>query len=216
MKNLTLYSAKICPFAQRVTFALAHLEVPHQLVEIDLQNKPKDYATINRALKVPVLQIEHTATGGRKSSAYFPESLIILELLSDLYPYKIMSEDALKRAESRYFVCESVLSSSLSSVRKTRRNWHFLTFPLFVEIARYAEVVTPNFIKYIYGEDQSAIAPLLAGLKEIQGLLTANEGHYFQGDSVSYADFAVAPFLGRMLTFGKAGAFGGRQASEPC
>lgn len=106
MSNLTLYSAKICPFAQRVTFALQHLEIPHQLVEIDLQNKPADYATkVNRASKVPVLEI--ASVGGRKN-AYFPESLIILELLSDLHPYKIMSEDPIKRAESRYFVGQSL------------------------------------------------------------------------------------------------------------
>lgn len=70
---------------------------------------------------------------------------------------------------------------------------------------RYSQVVTPNFIKFIYGGDNSAIPQLHAGLKEIQELLAANPGHYFLGDSVSYADFAVAPFLGRMLTFGKAG-----------
>ena len=66
-------------------------------------------------------------------------------------------------------------------------------------------MVTPNFVAYIYQGDESAIPKLLAGLKEIQGLLTARPGHYFDGDNVSYADCAVVPFLGRMLTFGKAG-----------
>ena len=65
--------------------------------------------------------------------------------------------------------------------------------------------MTPNFIAYIYNGDISAVAKIHAGLLEIQGLLTAKPGHYFDGENVSYADYAVAPFLGRMLTFGKAG-----------
>lgn len=121
-RSLTLYSAKICPFAQRVTFALQHLEIPHQLIEIDLQNKPDDYAsTVNRASKVPVLKIENTGVAGSKSSAFFPESLIILELLSDLYPYKLMSEDPITRASSRYFVGQLVIFGSLCT----------FSFPLF-------------------------------------------------------------------------------------
>lgn len=102
--SLTLYTARICPYAQRATMALAHLEIPHSAIEIDLQNKPTDYAEkVNKASKVPVLAFDNT-------NVKIPESLVILELLADLNPGKIFlnngsnTEIAIKKAEARYFV----------------------------------------------------------------------------------------------------------------
>ena len=116
--SFSLFSAKVCPFAQRVTLALQHLEIPHKLIEIDLKKKPEDYTKVNRAGKVPVLQIDSLQSDnnlGQPSSVFFPESLIILELLSDLFPGKILSEDPIKRAESRYFVRTPTIPAHFSN-----------------------------------------------------------------------------------------------------
>jgi len=54
---------------------------------------------VNPAGKVPVLQV-----GSEETGAKIPESHVILELVSDLYPGKLLPEDAVKRAEARYFI----------------------------------------------------------------------------------------------------------------
>ncbi|BGP14934.1 hypothetical protein JCM10213v2_002889 [Rhodosporidiobolus nylandii] len=84
---LTLYSARICPWAQRTTLALCEVgayengQVEH--VEIDLQNKPEWYASkVNPASKVPVLQI---GKEGEPNTKYIPESGVLLELVAELF-----------------------------------------------------------------------------------------------------------------------------------
>jgi glutathione S-transferase len=39
--TLTLYSAIICPYAHRARIALKEVGVEHEIVEIDLSNKPE-------------------------------------------------------------------------------------------------------------------------------------------------------------------------------
>lgn len=82
--NLVLYSAKVCPWAQRVTLALQETGLEHSIYEIDLQNKPSFYNDkINPASKVPVLQI-----GGKDENdegvPRIPESGVLLDLVGDL------------------------------------------------------------------------------------------------------------------------------------
>lgn len=54
---------------------------------------------INPASKVPVL-----AVGSGDDAVKIPESHVLLELVSDLFPGKLLPEDPLKRAEARYFI----------------------------------------------------------------------------------------------------------------
>lgn len=82
--NLVLWSARVCPWAQRVTLALEETGLKHTIKEIDLQAKPSFYnERINPASKVPVLQI-----GGADENDIgvprIPESGVLLELVSDL------------------------------------------------------------------------------------------------------------------------------------
>lgn len=41
--QLKLYTALICPYAQRTRLVLAHKNIPYETVEIDLANKPEWY-----------------------------------------------------------------------------------------------------------------------------------------------------------------------------
>ena len=125
--ELTLYSAKICPWAQRATLALAEVHVrrrlpppfpannppqaPHTHIEIDLKNKPDWYASrVNPASKVPVLQL---GADDAKGTVKVPESHVILELVSDLYPGQLLPSDPVLRAEARYFIGASSLAPLL-------------------------------------------------------------------------------------------------------
>ncbi len=116
---------QVCPWGQRAALALAETGAPRTshrrcaintlgkltslsstpsdtLIEIDLQNKPSWYAsTVNPASKVPVLRL-----GKHDDSAAptVPESHVLLELVSDLHPGKLLPSDPWARAEARYFI----------------------------------------------------------------------------------------------------------------
>lgn len=48
-----LYSMKYCPFAHRIRLILAYKKIPHDIVNINLKNKPKWYYKVNPDGKVP-------------------------------------------------------------------------------------------------------------------------------------------------------------------
>lgn len=82
--NLVLWSARVCPWAQRATLALIETGLDHSIQEIDLQNKPDFYNDkINPASKVPVLQIGGTDEKD-EGVPRIPESGVLLELISEL------------------------------------------------------------------------------------------------------------------------------------
>ncbi|GAA5898154.1 hypothetical protein JCM5296_002006 [Sporobolomyces johnsonii] len=175
--DLTLYSAKVCPWAQRATLALREVgayDSGLNHVEIDLTNKPSWYASkVNPASKVPVLQI---GKEGEKNTKFIPESGVLLELTSDLFPEKgLTPKDPVQRAEARYFA------------------------------ERYTQIVTGPLMGYIYAGKADGIDSLLPGLDEIQSLLAKHPGTFLLGSDISIGDLAVAPFVGRLFTFAKAG-----------
>ncbi|KAI9255543.1 thioredoxin-like protein [Sporodiniella umbellata] len=112
--NITLYTARVCPFAQRAAIALKEANVEHETVEIDLLNKPDWYGEINPDLKVPALTI-----GDEKLA----ESLIIIEYINDRFPDKnLLPKDPLKRARIRYFI-EFFFSKFFSEYYKYLTNY---------------------------------------------------------------------------------------------
>ncbi|KAI0765457.1 glutathione S-transferase C-terminal-like protein [Fomes fomentarius] len=108
-EQLTLYTAKVCPYAQRVEIALAEAKVSFSRFEIDLQNKPEWYAPqVNPASKVPAI-----AYGGppvppeqpSPASTKLAESLVLVEFVADLFPQSnILPADPVKRARARFFI----------------------------------------------------------------------------------------------------------------
>ncbi|KAK4056500.1 hypothetical protein OIO90_002347 [Microbotryomycetes sp. JL221] len=112
--KLKLYTAKICPWAQRATLALHEVGANYEHVEIDLANKPSWYTSMNPASKVPVLQLDNDDN----TSIKIPESNVIMELVADLYPGQLLPQDPIKRAEARYFVerFNQVISTPFYSV----------------------------------------------------------------------------------------------------
>ena len=53
---IRIFSAAVCPFAQRTRALLTHLGVEFELVEIDLQDKPDEFLEISPTGKVPLME----------------------------------------------------------------------------------------------------------------------------------------------------------------
>ncbi|KAJ7080954.1 hypothetical protein B0H15DRAFT_786929 [Mycena belliarum] len=170
-ERLTLYTAKICPFAHRVEIALAEAKANFNTYEIqDLRNKPQWYIDkVNPASKVPAI-----AYGGpdvpldqpSPESLKLTESLILVELVADLFPSSnLLPTDPILRAKSRYFT--EVVQSKL----------------------------VPAWIGAIFSG--GPLEPLYAALEAVQALLPADKP-YALGDAYSAADVTVTPFLARM------------------
>jgi glutathione S-transferase len=96
MPDIQLYSAAVCPYAQRTRILLQEKGLSFQLHEIDLQQKPADFLEISPYGKVPVLLCD----GDRVW-----ESAIINEYLEEVFPTPaLMPSDPGKRALIRIWI----------------------------------------------------------------------------------------------------------------
>ncbi|WP_431633184.1 glutathione S-transferase family protein [Alkalinema pantanalense] len=77
MSQVHLYSATACPYAHRTRLVLLEKQIPFELTEIDLQNKPAWFSQISRYGKVPAI---------RHGEAEIYESAIINEYLEEVFP----------------------------------------------------------------------------------------------------------------------------------
>ncbi|KAH0581702.1 hypothetical protein H2248_011389 [Termitomyces sp. 'cryptogamus'] len=170
-QEITLYTAKVCPYAHRTELALEESGLRYTPFEIDLQNKPEWYAIkVNPAGKVPAL-----AYGGPRvppdqpssESTKLSESLIIVEFIADLAgPGKLLPIDLILRAKARFFIdtVANTIGSAFSAVA-------------------------------MRGEPTQKI---LAAIEKIQSLLPVE--NYAVGE-FTIADIAVAPFFARCEVF---------------
>jgi glutathione S-transferase len=96
MSAIHLYSYQACPFARRTRMTLLEKGLDFQLTEIDIRNKPDDFATISPYGKVPVLLDD-----GKR----IYESAIINEYLDEKYPQpRLMPQDPFVRAQARIWM----------------------------------------------------------------------------------------------------------------
>ncbi|KAL0957908.1 hypothetical protein HGRIS_000089 [Hohenbuehelia grisea] len=169
-EQLTLYTAKICPFAQRAELALEEAKAEYTRFEIDLQNKPEWYAPkVNPASKVPAV-----AYGGPKvapdqpspDSEKIAESLVLLEFIADLYPNStLLPKDPVDRAKVRFFI--DAISTKFA----------------------------PGYIGAVLRGE--SFDTLFQGIEGIQSLL--GKGDFAVGNSFTNADAAALPFIARTL-----------------
>ncbi|KAF7370751.1 Serine carboxypeptidase [Mycena sanguinolenta] len=169
-EQITLYTAKICPFAHRVELALQEAKAGFTRFEIDLANKPEWYAPqVNPASKVPAI-----AYGGPQVSPDQPspdstkltESLVLVELVADLFPEStILPKDPILRAKARLFI----------------------------------DAVSTKFVPSYIGPvvRGQSFEPFFAALLDLQALLPADKT-FAASDEFTVADIAIAPFLARV------------------
>jgi glutathione S-transferase len=77
MSQVKIYSASVCPYAQRVRLVLLEKRVDFDLIEIDLHHKPDWFAEVSPYGKVPVILHENNRIW---------ESSIINEYLEEVFP----------------------------------------------------------------------------------------------------------------------------------
>jgi glutathione S-transferase len=91
---LTLYDADRCPYCARVRIVLAEKGVEHEVVAIDLSDRPAWLYEKNPLGKVPVLEDGPGFT--------LPESDVIMEYVEERYPRPaLLPADAAERALAR-------------------------------------------------------------------------------------------------------------------
>ena len=99
--RLVLISFPTCPFVQRAVIALKEKQVDHEVVYIDLANKPDWFLAISPLGKVPVLKVERPDV----APAYVFESAVIVEYLDETTPGpRLHPADPLERAQHRSWI----------------------------------------------------------------------------------------------------------------
>lgn len=101
MPELHLYSYAGCPFARRTRMTLLEKGLDFELTEIDIRNKPSNFAEISPYGKVPVLL---------HGDGRLYESAIINEYLDETFPAPaLMPVEPLRRAQARIWMdyCDS-------------------------------------------------------------------------------------------------------------
>ncbi|PIL26864.1 transporter [Ganoderma sinense ZZ0214-1] len=166
--RITLYTAKICPYAQRTEIALHEAKADFVRHEIDLQNKPEWYAPkVNPASKVPAIAYggpETPSDDPSPQSTKLAESLILVEFIADLFPSAgLLPSDPVQRARARFFT--DAVGTKL----------------------------TPAWHAYLQGK--GSVDALYDAIAFLQALLPPGDG--FAVGAYSVADIAITPFLAR-------------------
>jgi len=92
--KLRIYNMRFCPYAQRTLLALQAKQIPHEVVNISLANKPDWYLERNPLGKVPSLELNGKITY---------ESLVCNEWLDEAFPNsrQLLPKDPLARAHQK-------------------------------------------------------------------------------------------------------------------
>uniref|UniRef100_A0A131XVF6 Putative glutathione s-transferase n=1 Tax=Ixodes ricinus TaxID=34613 RepID=A0A131XVF6_IXORI len=94
--KLRIYSMRFCPFCHRSLLVLQAKNIPHEIINLDLKNKPEWHFKLNPAGKVPILQ---------QDDKILYESLVVSEYLDEAYgKTRLMSTDPYIRAKDKLFV----------------------------------------------------------------------------------------------------------------
>ncbi|HEY9880272.1 MAG TPA: glutathione S-transferase family protein [Leptolyngbyaceae cyanobacterium] len=96
MAEIEIYSAAVCPFAQRSRLVLLEKGIDFEVIEIDLQNKPANFLEISPYGKVPVI---------RHGDNRVWESAIVNEYLEEVFPKPaLLPKNPAQRALARIWI----------------------------------------------------------------------------------------------------------------
>lgn len=96
MAEIEIYSAAVCPFAQRSRLVLLEKGIDFEVIEIDLQNKPTNFLEISPYGKVPVI---------RHGDNRVWESAIVNEYLEEVFPKPaLLPTNPAQRALARIWI----------------------------------------------------------------------------------------------------------------
>ena len=152
--KLELMSYAICPYVHRATTLLHEKNAPFEVTYIDLGDRPASFKAISPRGKVPVLVVDGTPVF---------ESMVIAELVDELFPPRWLPSDPLERARQRswfavaddLFAAQFKLTTAKSAddAAKARRTLEELA-------GRFADALRgPFFAGHDFGLVDVAVAP---------------------------------------------------------
>jgi len=101
-----LYNMRYCPYAHRTVLYLARKNIPVEIINIYLKNKPEWYCKINPMGQVPAFEEQ----GGKVVT----ESTVIAQYLDDIFPEcTVLPKDPYKKAQQK------ILAERLSPIVPT-------------------------------------------------------------------------------------------------
>jgi glutaredoxin len=144
---ITLYDAERCPYCARVRIVLAEKGIDHEVVAIDLSDRPAWLYEKNPLGKVPVIE---------EDAFVLPESPVIMEYLEERYPEPaLLPPDPAARALARLQVerFEDLLGDDYYAFRRGEPNrlWERLValdlgHQAFVDVAYLPWVVRACYL----------------------------------------------------------------------
>jgi glutathione S-transferase len=165
--RLKLVSFDLCPYVERSRIVLLEKGVPHEVEFIDLANKPPWFLAISPMGRVPVLIVDDRPIF---------ESMIINELLEDLYPRPaLFPGDPLGRAEARawiVFANDVVMPGSVAAMMALAGG------------STGDELSRP-------------LATLQDAFAKLERQVARGGGPFFMGSAFTLVDAAYAPFFRR-------------------
>ncbi|KAI9495213.1 thioredoxin-like protein [Zychaea mexicana] len=171
-KNIVVYNSAISPFGHRVLMALKLVGAKYELVTINMQERD-EYRKINPEGKVPAVKY---------GEALIPESMVIIELLHELYPEaRLFTTDPVKNAKMRFVI----------------RLFEDQILPAYGQLFGNPPVTKERL--------DSALEIIHKFYKRLNELLLEQSpsGPYFLGTEYSSVDIALTPFISTMGTFTK-------------
>ncbi|CAN7945445.1 unnamed protein product [Ixodes hexagonus] len=110
--KLRLYSMRFCPYCHRCLLVLQAKSIPHEVINIDLKDKPEWHFKLHPAGKVPILQ---------QDDKIIYESLLVCEYLDEAYGQtRLMSTDPYAKAKDKLFI--EAAAAAASSLLKIQFN----------------------------------------------------------------------------------------------
>ncbi|KAG3264134.1 glutathione S-transferase omega 1, transcript variant X2 [Ictidomys tridecemlineatus] len=154
---IRLYSMRFCPFAQRTRLVLKAKGIEHEIININLRNKPEWYFKKNPLGLVPVLE--------NSQGQLISESTITCEYLDEAYPgKKLLPDDPYEKAcQKMVFELFSKVPSLMANFIKgqNKENWSGLKEELKKEFSKLEEVLTNKETTFFGGNSVSMIDYLI-------------------------------------------------------
>ncbi|GJQ70877.1 GstO2 [Trypoxylus dichotomus] len=129
---LRVYSMNLCPYAERARIILLAKKLRHEIVNIDLKQKPLWYLKLNPQAKVPALDI---------GSEILVESLDICDYLDEAYPEPpLYPQDPQAKARDKELIkkFDNVIGEYYAAVRSIQNK----------SLAEYAEALLSLLEEY--------------------------------------------------------------------
>lgn len=142
--KLRLYALRFCPYSHRVNLILSAKEIPHDVVYVNLRDKPEWYVSKYPAGKVPAVLV---------NDVFISESLIITDFLDEYFPSrKLHNSDPIQKAKDRLVVDSfSQVMSHLYKCFTTPTLTESLLTPVFDSLDKFEKELSSRDTPFFFG-----------------------------------------------------------------